>query len=173
MLISTPHGTLGTKAFSIFSLSSCGTISTPHGTLGTHSQTSAKLNSTFISTPHGTLGTYLGFPLAVFLHIKISTPHGTLGTPKREEKKAKQEEYFNSTRYIRNKLGIPKPEIPRYDFNSTRYIRNLNALKKMPERYFLEISTPHGTLGTLIKHPLANNRTLISTPHGTLGTLSF
>ena len=57
----------------------------------------------------------------------LSTPHGTLGTKAKKEE-VKQEESFNSTRYIRNY-----------------------------ELYFILhqiifLSTPHGTLGTVLRN---------------------
>jgi len=56
---------------------------------------------------------------------------------------------FNSTRYIRNPCQPEAPWMALRPFNSTRYIRNNYA----DIGFFMDtvLSTPHGTLGTVIK----------------------
>ncbi len=83
------------------------------------------LYTSFLSTPHGTLGTWL----------KVLLEEGFLEKP------------FNSTRYIRNILYEVEYLSKEQSFNSTRYIRNTgNALFEVLD---CQLSTPHGTLGTL------------------------
>jgi len=53
---------------------------------------------------------------------------------------------FNSTRYIRNVMDECQLFFYHYTFNSTRYIRNIAALTGVEVP--VNLSTPHGTLGT-------------------------
>ena len=75
---------------------------------------------------------------------------------------------FNSTRYIRNYPLGGLFSNRRSSFNSTRYIRNRSFRRTVYS--FLRLSTPHGTLGTLLKNISLVGLCLLSTPHGTLGT---
>ncbi len=125
-------------------------LSTPHGTLGTslkhlekRLQSILPFNSTRyirnipqksflvvapadLSTPHGTLGTMnyrrenLKNPLLI-----LSTPHGTLGTWPDYQNYRGLSPAFNSTRYIRNETTKLWLHLQGYPFNSTRYIRNM------------------------------------------------
>ena len=61
-------------------------------------------------------------------------------------------------------------EVANLAFNSTRYIRNAREEEPLRKAY-LKLSTPHGTLGTLIISAMLRGfPLLLSTPHGTLGT---
>ena len=59
---------------------------------------------------------------------------------------------FNSTRYIRNRWNSFPSFSQSGTFNSTRYIRNGEELQKILSR--IQLSTPHGTLGTHSTIPL-------------------
>ncbi len=54
-------------------------------------------------------------------------------------------------------------------FNSTRYIRNQNLTPHA--LIWGKLSTPHGTLGTVLSRGRSHAMTALSTPHGTLGTV--
>ena len=102
LLLSTPHGTLGTfeefaqrlRSYTTFNstryirntygtlrFSLRNALSTPHGTLGTQMQKHQKNpdKAKNLSTPHGTLGTALMLMTMRTVSI-LSAPHGTLGT---------------------------------------------------------------------------------------------
>ena len=76
-------------------------LSTPHGTLGTKIFKKENWIWEDLSTPHGTLGTIKVMDCDEMEYIKLSTPHGTLGT-KQKPKSYTTNTAFNSTRYIRN-----------------------------------------------------------------------
>ncbi len=98
----------------------------------------------------------------------LSTPHGALGTSQKEKRPKQNIITFNSTRCIRNSLGLPvlsKVDKPTFNstrcirnwlndnkhfnldlaFNSTRCIRNLQFCRR---GHVCVLSTPHGALGT-------------------------
>ena len=124
MLLSTPHGALGTEVKKYerdgdrisfnstrcirnktltFTMLYLLNLSTPHGALGTSwlQICSAKHDRPQLSTPHGALGTHNddnNFSRAYML----STPHGALGTGLVYYYITRVFKAFNSTRCIRN-----------------------------------------------------------------------
>ena len=105
--------------------------------------------------------------------IYLSTPHGTLGTDE-YDKNYEPKYAFNSTRYIRNHiqegavLGVSQKP-----FNSTRYIRNLQAYGDLMPTYLRAFNSTRYIRNMCAKSSQAKlSQVDLSTPHGTLGTWS-